>query len=106
MKKNSEQKLSVSLIKAQLREAEKRKEAYDKQKKIADDLHKQKVEKKAADALFQLQNTVVIPPKGTSHVWTEEELQAQKAIDIAERMKYKVEGVPRELTREEKRKLV
>ena len=62
MEVKMDRKVSLSQWKAQLREAEKRKEAYDKQKEILDEKNRLAAEKKAAEALYLLQNTKLVPP--------------------------------------------
>tara|TARA_B110000285_G_C14644244_1_gene388962 strand:- start:258 stop:569 length:312 start_codon:yes stop_codon:yes gene_type:complete len=51
--------------------------------------------------------TTVLPPRDAKdHMWTDEELFALKALDMAERMKYKAKGKPRSLTPYEKKRLL
>ena len=57
---------------------------------------------------YQIQKTKVVPPEETemdAHAWTKEEIEARKAMDMTERLKYKVKG-KKELSEYDKRRMV
>lgn len=87
-----EKKLSVEEIKMKLREAVKRRDAYMREKEKLDKAMKQIKDDQAREAIFQLQNTKVLPVEVNESLWDEEQLLAKKAMDILERNKYKPQG--------------